>query len=196
MRFAISGIDTPGRKRLAQQLSHELSWLFLEKRIDEWIKSNFFLPVYPENMPISVFLKMHEDVMFDKIWKETHWPDYVSEGITIENGIEVLSRYVKEERLKGNAPERIYINDVRRFYEYASLHAQKTYDLIALVLPNGLDNGHQIKFFETLSLALQRMKEKVYTVRSEKLGDQMDEILWHIAKKTKFSSSAVVPKEC
>ena len=84
----------------------------------------------------------------------------------------------------------------RRLYEYASYNAKKAYDLIVLILPRAFDAENQSKYFEALSIVLHEIKEKVYVVRSGEINNQVDEILWFIANRTKFMISNVQFKEC
>lgn len=198
MRIAICGVETPGKKLLAQKLSLELNWPFLGKRTGEWINSNFFIPICSENMPFDMFLKMHEDVMFDKIWKESHCKDFVSEGITVENAIEVIFRFINdEESEKIEFPKTITVNDIRRLYQYATNHACRTYDVLALIsLDNSTVTDDQMMFYEALIMSLQTMKEKVCLLKSKDTDGQLDELLWYLSQKTRVLSPDLLVREC
>ncbi len=195
MRIAICGVELKTRMELARRLSEELVCPFLENRADEWIRSNFFKDVCPGKMPINMFFRMKEDILFDKIWKETNLPYFVADGTTIESAIEIVARCSCEINPKKPAQKSSLKNDVARFSKYALHHAEKIYDVIAFMLLDGNESNEQIASFGELSEILERYREKVYVIRSRKIEDQVDEILWHLGERTKLVASGKAFKE-
>jgi|GEM_PF-3270098 hypothetical protein len=197
MRLAVCGIETPEKKILAQKLSLELNWPFLPKRTEEWIRSNYFIPICSQNMSFDMFLKMHEDVVFDKIWKESRCRDFVSEGITVENAIDVIFRFVNDvESGRDKLPKGITVNDIWRLYQYASSHAYRTYNVLALIPLDSSATSDQTMFYEALTMALQVVKEKVYLLSSGDTNEQLDKLFWYLSKKVGVLSPEISVGKC
>lgn len=186
MKIAICGIESEAKKALAKRMSEELMCPFMEKRTNEWIRSNFFLTVRPEGMPMSMFFRMHEDILFDKIWKESNWPSFVAEGTTIESSIEVAMRYIDEVEAKKIGSNSSFNNDVSRFSEYAFQHAQRAYDLIILIFPKKYETERQKIFMEILSVLLNGFKSRLYILKSQDVENQVTELLWHLGEKGRW----------
>lgn len=184
MKIAICGIESEEKKALAKRMSEELMCPFMEKRTNEWIRSNFFMAVRPEGMPISMFFRMHEDLLFDKIWKETNWSNFVAEGTTIESSIEVAMRYIDEVSSKKISSP--FNNDVSRYMGYAYQHAQKTYDLIVLIYPQEYKTEEQKVFMEILTVILGQFQNRLYVLQTQDIENQVDEVLWHLGKQSEW----------